>query len=243
MPSKWDNFIFYSILTALSIICSALASGLTQGLLSIDPLEMRIKSRGSNHEQKRRANLILPIISRRHLLLVTIMLFNALANECLPLFLDKLVPQWVAIVLSVSIVLLFGEVIPSAIFTGRSQLYIAATLSPFVWLLIFIFFPIAYPISYLLDIVLGREESLTVFDRNEIYTMMQIQEEEGQRRGLSYDHTVQRDEVNIIGGVLNMRNFEVQEVMSREVFSLSNKEKLTLKVAKQFQNFKCNLEY
>ena len=53
-----------------------------------------------------------------HLTLVTLLLANAVAAEALPLFLDKLVPEYLAIVLSVTFVLIFGEIIPSAICTG-----------------------------------------------------------------------------------------------------------------------------
>lgn len=37
---------------------------------------------------------VIPLIKRHHLLLVTLLLFNATANEALPLFLDGLLPQW-----------------------------------------------------------------------------------------------------------------------------------------------------
>lgn len=46
-----------------------------------------------------------------------------LANEALPVMLDRIVPSYAAILLSVTLVLIFGEVVPSAIFTG--------TLDPF----------------------------------------------------------------------------------------------------------------
>ena len=51
-----------------------------------------------------------------------------MANEALPLFLDALVPPWLAIVLSVTCVLFAGEIIPAAIFTGPSKLKIASSL-------------------------------------------------------------------------------------------------------------------
>jgi hypothetical protein len=36
---------------------------------------------------------LLPLIERHHLLLTTMLLFNATANETLPIFLDKMVPS------------------------------------------------------------------------------------------------------------------------------------------------------
>lgn len=68
----------------------------------------------------------MPVVNNHHWLLVTLLLCNAIANEALPLFLDKLVPAWLAVVLSVSFVLLFGEIIPSALFTGPSQLRVSS---------------------------------------------------------------------------------------------------------------------
>jgi metal transporter CNNM len=51
-------------------------------------------------------------------MLVTLLLCNAGAMETLPIFLDRLVPQVVAIICSVTLILIFGEVIPQAICTG-----------------------------------------------------------------------------------------------------------------------------
>ena len=55
------------------------------------------------------ASRILPLVEKHHLLLVTLLLTNALAAEALPIFLDRLVSPYVAIAMSVSLVLLFGE--------------------------------------------------------------------------------------------------------------------------------------
>jgi hypothetical protein len=47
-------------------------------------------------------------------LLVTLLLANAAAMEALPIFLDKMVPEWLAIILSVTAVLFFGEYVNSS---------------------------------------------------------------------------------------------------------------------------------
>lgn len=47
-----------------------------------------------------------------------------------------------------------------------------------VYVVHFIFFPIAYPIAKVLDYVLGHDEGITVYNRSEIATMMNIQHEE-----------------------------------------------------------------
>lgn len=48
-------------------------------------------------EEKRAAEKLMPLVKQHHWLLVTLLLCNALANEALPLFLDRLVPAWLAV--------------------------------------------------------------------------------------------------------------------------------------------------
>lgn len=45
-------------------------------------------------------------------------------NEALPIFLNMIVPEFVAVIMSVTLVLIFGEIIPSAVFTGPKKLTI-----------------------------------------------------------------------------------------------------------------------
>ena len=140
---------------------------------------MKIKSKTGTEEEKRQAKRVLPIIERHHLLLVSLMTWNASANEALPIFLDALVPGWLAIVLSVTIVLFVGEIIPAALLTGPNQLKLASFLVPVVYVVMAIFSPIAYPISLLLDFLLGSDHGLTVYNKTELATMVKIQHEEG----------------------------------------------------------------
>jgi len=86
-----------------------------------------------------------------HLLMVTLLLMNALANEALPIFLDKLMPNpIVAVLVSVSVVLIVGEIIPTALFTGEHQLKLAATMVPIVYFCKTIFAPVSWPIAWIL---------------------------------------------------------------------------------------------
>lgn len=51
----------------------------------------------------------------QHFLLVTLLLCNAVAMEALPLFLDRLADPVTAILISVTAVLVFGEILPQAV--------------------------------------------------------------------------------------------------------------------------------
>lgn len=143
------------------------------GLLSLDHLKLRIKLVVGTPDEKAAAKKILPLIESHHFLLCTLLLFNAVSNEALPVFLDEIVPAWAAVVIAVTAVLLCGEILPTALFTGPNQLAIAARFSGLVYFLQFIFYPIAMPMSLALDKMLGDEDEENL-NRDEISAMMQI---------------------------------------------------------------------
>ena len=145
-------------------------------LQSIDQLELEIKQRCGTEQEIHYAKRILPVLHRRHLLLVTLLLFNSLAAEALPLFLDNLVPSYVAVIISVTMVLFFGEIFPSAFFSGPNQLKIAASLSGLVWFLMALFLPIAFPVARFLDWFLGEEEGGggKRYNRTELTALIEI---------------------------------------------------------------------
>ena len=102
-------------LSFLCVLFAALASELTIGLLSLDTLDLEIKEKVGTADEKQHAAALLPLLAHRHLLLVTLLLFNSLAAEALPLALGELVPGYMAVILSVTAVLFFGVRVVSAL--------------------------------------------------------------------------------------------------------------------------------
>ena len=84
-------------------------SGLTLGLLSLDETTLQVVERAGTEKEKKHARRIMPLVRRHHLLLVTLLLANAASVEAMPLFMDKISSEVIAIVVSVTAVLLFGE--------------------------------------------------------------------------------------------------------------------------------------
>ncbi|MBA0595436.1 hypothetical protein Gorai_012306 [Gossypium raimondii] len=117
--------------------------------------------------------------------------------ETLPIFLDKLVPPWAAILISVTLILLFGEILPQAICT-RYGLKVGAIMAPLVRVLLFLFFPISYPISKILDWMLGKGHA-ALLRRAELKTFVDFH---GNAAGKGGDLT--HDETTIIAGALEM---------------------------------------
>eukprot|EP00854_Cymbomonas_tetramitiformis_P008107 gene8107-9633_t len=97
-------------------------------------MDLQLLIRTGSDEERADALKVKPLIENQHLLLVTLLLCNALAMEALPLFLDKVVGPLTAIALSVSLVLVFGEVVPQAV-CSKYGLKVGALAAPFVQLL------------------------------------------------------------------------------------------------------------
>ncbi len=97
------------------VLVAGIMSGLTLGLMSLDVVDLQVLIRSGTDKEKRYAAAIEPLVKHQHYLLVTLLLCNAAAMEALPLFIDRLADPVTAIVISVTAVLLFGEIIPQAV--------------------------------------------------------------------------------------------------------------------------------
>jgi CBS domain containing-hemolysin-like protein len=122
LPSNESNLtkkqkIVDLIICICLVLFGGLMSGLTIGLASIDRLSLEVDSIG-NPKVTLMCKRIFPVIDKHHWMLVTLLLCNAGAMEALPIFLDKLVSPVEAVVFSVTLVLIFGEIIPQALCTG-----------------------------------------------------------------------------------------------------------------------------
>ena len=131
-------------------------SGLTVGYLSIDDLVLDLKEKTGTDDEKRYASNILPVLHKRHWLLATLLVANASAMEALPVFLGKLVPEVMAIIISVTCVLIVGEIIPQALCTGPNQMKIASALACLTKFFMYLTSPVSYPISLGLDWMFGK---------------------------------------------------------------------------------------
>lgn len=239
-PPQWQSLL----MAILCLSCAAICAGLIMGIMSIDELMLHIKIRaGSDAEEQKYAQTLLPLVQKRHLVLVSLLLVNFLADEALPLFLDNLVPTWLAVALSVFLVVFVSEILPSAIFIGPDQLKLAARVSPFCYFVIYLVYPIAFPISKLLDLLLQAEDDLgNLYNRGELAAMVRIKYESrlaAKRRELeerrlslienpedddlsdlpSYvcptDDTLYTMEVNVVEGAFNLKTTTARDVCTK----------------------------
>lgn len=158
----WWTYLGISLFLTLF---AGLCSGLTVGMTGIDALDLEVienKGKESNDPQvlqdSANAAKLRHVLHDHHLLLATLLLSNSVAMESLPIFLDALVPAIFAVLISTTLVLIFGEVVPQAICTGPNQISIAVAMIPIVKFLICILYPICKPIGICLDKLLGVHE-------------------------------------------------------------------------------------
>ncbi|KAL5556744.1 hypothetical protein UlMin_038980 [Ulmus minor] len=215
------EFFIRIVIIILLVLFAGLMSGLTLGLMSLSLVELEVLAKSGNPSDRKHAVKILPVVTRQHLLLCTLLICNAAAMEALPIFLDSLVTAWGAILLSVTLILLFGEIIPQAV-CSRYGLAIGAAVTPFVRVLVWICFPVAYPISKLLDYLLGKEHK-ALFRRAELKTLVDLHGNEAGKGG-----ELTRDETTIIAGALELSGKTARDAMTpiSETFAIDINAKL-----------------
>jgi metal transporter CNNM len=173
------------------------------------------KEEGADEETTKigqNAQRLLDVLSDHHKLLATLLLANAAAMEALPIFLDVLVPSWLAIVLSVSLVLIFGEVIPQAVCTGPSQIAIAVKMICIVKFMMFVLYPICKPIGLILDCVLGHHGTKRYTKKNlkELIRLHEITKAKGDGDDENAEpDQLTHEEVGILLSTIDLRHMNV----------------------------------
>ncbi|KAE8670193.1 DUF21 domain-containing protein [Hibiscus syriacus] len=215
------GFFIHILVIVLLVMFAGLMSGLTLGLMSMSLVDLEVLAKSGTPKDRKHAEKILPVVKKQHLLLCTLLICNAAAMEALPIFLDGLVTAWGAILISVTLILLFGEIIPQSV-CSRYGLAIGATVAPFVQVLVWICFPVAYPISKLLDFLLGHGH-VALFRRAELKTLVDLHGNEAGKGG-----ELTHDETTIIAGALELTEKKAKDAMTpiSETFAIDINAKL-----------------
>ncbi|KAL6637586.1 hypothetical protein ACP70R_025158 [Stipagrostis hirtigluma subsp. patula] len=201
------GFFEHIVIIVVLVLFAGLMSGLTLGLMSLSLVDLEVLAKSGTDQDRKHAAKILPVVKNQHLLLCTLLICNAAAMEALPIFLDSLVTAWGAILISVTLILLFGEILPQSI-CSRYGLAIGAAVAPLVRVLVWVCFPVAYPISKLLDYVLGHGHT-ALFRRAELKTLVTLHGNEAGKGG-----ELTHDETTIIAGALELTEKKAKDAMT-----------------------------
>ncbi|NXV76107.1 CNNM4 protein, partial [Atlantisia rogersi] len=192
------------ILIAGLLVLSGMFSGLNLGLMALDPMELRIVQNCGTDKEKRYARKIEPIRRKGNYLLCSLLLGNVLVNTTLTILLDDLIGSGIGAVVASTIgIVIFGEIVPQAL-CSRHGLAVGANTILVTKFFMLVTFPLSYPISKLLDCILGQEIG-TVYNREKLVEMLKVTE--------PYNDLV-REELNMIQGALELRTKTVEDVMT-----------------------------
>ncbi|XP_050966303.1 metal transporter CNNM4 isoform X1 [Labeo rohita] len=195
---------FQVILISCLLVLSGMFSGLNLGLMALDPMELRIVQSCGTEKEKKYARKIEPIRRKGNYLLCSLLLGNVLVNTTLTILLDDLIGSGLGAVVASTIgIVIFGEIVPQAL-CSRHGLAVGANTILLTKFFMLLTFPLSYPISKLLDCVLGQEIG-TVYNREKLVEMLKVTE--------PYNDLV-KEELNMIQGALELRTKTVEDIMT-----------------------------
>ena len=176
------------IIFIVCLIClSACFSGLNLGLMTLNVTELNIVIKCGSKWEKRFARVILPIRKHGNYLLCTLLLGNVLVNSAFTILLNDITEGYIALVASTLTIVIFGEIIPQAI-CNRYGLLVGAVTLPLTVTFLILTFPLSFPISKILDCILG-EELGTNYKREELLELVRQDKD-----------NLEQDEKKIIAG-------------------------------------------
>jgi len=123
--------------------------------------------------------------------------------------LDNIVSSWLAIVISVVVVLFFGEIFPQAMLAS-DPLKAGYYFGWLVQVLEVITFPITYPLAWMLDKIIKHEHSV-MFTHEEMATLFDVIS--GDKEYADTKQQFERDELLLLEGALRLRKLTVQQEM------------------------------
>ncbi|XP_050745723.1 unextended protein isoform X4 [Drosophila biarmipes] len=205
--------VWLAIIIIVTCLCfSALFSGLNLGLMSMDRTELKILRNTGTEREKKYASKIAPVRDQGNYLLCSILLGNVLVNSTFTILLDGLTSGLFAVIFSTLAIVLFGEITPQAV-CSRHGLAIGAKTILITKTVMAITAPLSYPVSRILDKLLG-EEIGNVYNRERLKELVRVTNDV---------NDLDKNEVNIISGALELRKKTVADVMTHinDAFMLS----------------------
>uniref|UniRef100_A0A182PE21 CNNM transmembrane domain-containing protein n=1 Tax=Anopheles epiroticus TaxID=199890 RepID=A0A182PE21_9DIPT len=174
-----------------------------------DPLEGsdesdKILCNTGSDKEKEYAKAIQPVRKHGNYLLCSILLGNVLVNSTFTILLDSLTSGLFAVIGSTVAIVIFGEIIPQAV-CSRHGLAVGAKTILITRAFMILTYPVSYPTSKILDFILGKEIG-NFYDRDRLKELVKVTNDV---------NDLDKDEVNVISGVLELRKKTVDKVMTR----------------------------
>ena len=178
---------------------SAICSGLNLSLMSLDVSDLERKARHGNKAARR----VLPLRRNSHLSLASILLGNVAVISATSLVLEHHFSGLIAGITSTLLIVVFGEILPQALFVKHALKVTARFASLLKWMNI-IAYPISKPLQLLLDRLFGPERT-HLHSRRELGMIISDHID-------SAKSELDEDEVEIMRGALSLSNKRVRDI-------------------------------
>ena len=213
-----DTFIL--ILEIIGLIgLSAICSGLNIAIMALQPADLKRKAKLGSRQAQR----ILPLRHNIHLTLAAIILTNVAVISTTSLVLDSHLEAGIlAGIISTLLIVIFGEILPQALFAKRALAF-CAFFAPLLRVMIIVTYPITKPLQLLLDKIIGHEKR-SLHSRNELGMIIS---EHLDATGSELDE----DEVEIMRATLQLSEKRVRDIMApiEDVYWIQPNTKITAK--------------
>lgn len=194
-----------AVLTILTvtvlILLAAICSGLNVSVMALNLPDLKRKAKLGD----KRARRILPLRTNVHLLLASILFTNVAAASATAIVLGSSLNGFVAGIISTLLLVIFGEVMPQALFT-KNALAWSSGFAPLLRLMIFITYPLSKPVQLLLD-RLFPDPGHELQSRHELGLLIT-------EHRISKDSELDDDEIEIIKGALQLSEKRVRDIMT-----------------------------
>jgi len=190
-----------TLLVVLLVGFSGICSGLNIALMSLKLDDLRRKyTLGDN-----RAKRVLGLRENSHLSLASILLTNVAIISATSLVLSYQFNGVVAGIVSTLLIVIFGEVIPQALFINHA-LSLCAYFAPLLGAMVIFTYPVSKPLQYILDAILGKEVA-PLQTRHELGLII------GEHQ-VSADTELDENELGIMRGALLLSEKRVRDIMT-----------------------------
>lgn len=189
------------LVVVILVLFSAVCSGLNIAVMALNVADLRRKAKLGNKQAK----LVLPLRRKTHLTLASILLTNVAAVSATSLVLSQRFDGWLAGLFSTLLIVIFGEVIPQALF-AKNALKWASLFAPVLGAMVAATYVISKPLQLLLDKLVGRSQT-ELQSRHELGLLITEHQD-------SAGSELDEDEIEIMRGALGLSEKRVRDVMT-----------------------------
>ncbi len=130
--------------------------------MSLTPHDLLLIQEAGTENDRKYAKRIYPVRKHGNFLLCTILLGNVLVNSTTTILLETLISGALAVASATFAIVIFGEILPQAV-CSRHGLRVGSKTILLTKFFMIMTFPVSFPLSKLLDFILGKEISMKIF--------------------------------------------------------------------------------